>query len=189
MSCKQLDLRVARMSTKNGGLISIRRRHNQVLSQYFSAKYIDTQIKCMFFFTVYKVQLSIPTVLNTMTNENALLISRQLPVANGTGFSKISTEDSLVRYTEVFFWKFYFSFNFAPGTDFQNLLTNGPGKFLHHVLWCPNFRKFWLNGKRPQITLGSSSLSGLLFLSGGPRCKQKQQQRLGLKTIIVCKLL
>ena len=39
----------------------------------------------------------------------------------------------------------------------------------------PNFRKFWLNGKRPQITLGSSSLSGLLFLSGGPRCKQKQQ--------------
>ena len=72
----------------------------------------------MFFFTVYKVQLSIPTVLNTMTNENALLISRQLPVANGTGFSKISTEDSLVRYTEVFFWKFYFSFNFAPGTDF-----------------------------------------------------------------------
>ena len=40
----------------------------------------------------------------------------------------------------------------------------------------PNFRKFWLNGKRPQITLGSSSLSGLLFLSGGPRCKQKQKR-------------
>ena len=42
--CKRLDLRLARMTTSNGGPVSSRRRKNSVLIYYFRAKYIDTQI-------------------------------------------------------------------------------------------------------------------------------------------------
>ena len=57
---------------------------------------------------MYKVQLSIPTVLNTMTNGNALLIFRQLLVANGTEFSKISKKRTTSRGILKFFLGIFF---------------------------------------------------------------------------------
>ena len=44
---KRLDLRVARMTMKNGVPVFRRRRKNSVLKYCFSVKYIDTQIKCI----------------------------------------------------------------------------------------------------------------------------------------------
>ena len=48
---KQLDLCVSRMTTSNGGPVTpvpSKRRKNSVFSYYFSVKYIDTQINCLF---------------------------------------------------------------------------------------------------------------------------------------------
>ena len=41
----ELDLRVARMTTENGGPVSSRRCKRSMLNKYFRAEYIDTQIK------------------------------------------------------------------------------------------------------------------------------------------------
>ena len=48
LPCKQVDLRVARMTTYNGGPVSSRRRKNCVPDYYFRVKYFDTQIKYIF---------------------------------------------------------------------------------------------------------------------------------------------
>ena len=97
---------------------------------------------------------------------------RQLPVANGTAFSKISKkEDNLTRYTQIFesfFPEIFFPFNFAPGNSrifcymvriseiqhFSGFSGNFSGKLLHHLPLFPNFRKFWLNGPKFLIGLG-----------------------------------
>ena len=49
-ACKWLDLRVAQMTTKNGGSVSWRRRESSIHNEYFLAWYIDTFIKHRFFF-------------------------------------------------------------------------------------------------------------------------------------------
>ena len=55
LPCRRLDLRVARMTTSNGGPVSIRRRKIQCPNQHFRAKYIDIQIKCIFFYKVLSI--------------------------------------------------------------------------------------------------------------------------------------
>ena len=89
---------------------------------------------------------------------------RQLPVANGAVFSKISKkEDYLAKYTQIFEFLFpevYFPFNFAPGvfrtfgwmvciSEIQRLSENVPGKFPYHSPPFPNFPKFRSNGRHP----------------------------------------
>ena len=99
----------------------------------------------MFFFTVYEVQLSIPTVLKTMTNDNALFISRQLPVANETRFSKISTEDSLMRYTKVFSGSFIFHSTLLPELISRICWQMVPGNFCSICRWFQIFESFgWM---------------------------------------------
>ena len=46
---QELDLRVARMTTENGGPVSCRRRKKSMLNKYFRAECIDTQIKYIVF--------------------------------------------------------------------------------------------------------------------------------------------
>ena len=53
LPCKQLDLRVARLTMKNGDPVSSRRLKNSVTpNQYFRAKYLDTQIKWVFYMEI-----------------------------------------------------------------------------------------------------------------------------------------
>ena len=77
--------------------------------------------------------------------------------------------DNLARYTQIFenfLTEDFFPFIFAPGIFRYNFWLNGShfanstasgisrnfaGKFLYHLPLFPNFRKFWLNGKRPLI--------------------------------------
>ena len=60
---------------------------------------------------------------------------------------------------------FFFPFSFAPGISrifrwmvrfleieqFSDFLETFPGKILYHLPLFPNFRTFWLNGKRPMF--------------------------------------
>ena len=92
---------------------------------------------------------------------------RQLPVANGTAFPKISKkEDNLTRYTQIF--ETFFPRNFLPIHSrifcymvriseiqhFSGFSGNFSGKLLHHLPLFPNFRKFWLNEPKFLIGLG-----------------------------------
>ena len=93
---------------------------------------------------------------------------QQLPVANGTAFSKISKkEENLASYTirgigllyEVYCFpesflsiqlcSWSFSVEWFPFRKF-NISGNFSGKFLYHLTLFPNFRMFRLNGKRPR---------------------------------------
>ena len=49
LPCKWLDLRVARMTTKNGSSVSWKSPESIVHNEYFFAWYIDTQIKYLLF--------------------------------------------------------------------------------------------------------------------------------------------
>ena len=89
---------------------------------------------------------------------------RQLPQENGTAFSKISKKEAnLATYNQIFEKKFKGSFlsihdqlcsrnfensHFENSTAFRISATFCE-KFLYHLPLFPNFRKFWLNGKRP----------------------------------------
>ena len=98
---------------------------------------------------------------------------RQLPVASGTASSKYSkTEDDLATNTQIFgkfFREIFFPFNFPPGifgwiVCILKILGNFSQKFLYHLPLFPNFRKFWLNGKRfmlPTLILDLLKLSSI----------------------------
>ena len=88
---------------------------------------------------------------------------RQLPLTNGTAFSKISKNmDNLARNTQIFSRKFSFHstlppeflefpvewFAFGNSTAF-GISGKFCGKFLYHLPLFLNFRKFCLNEKRP----------------------------------------
>ena len=104
----------------------------------------------------------------------------QLPVANGTAFSKISKQGvNFARYSQIF--EKFFSRSFlaiplgilTPGIfrifgwivrisgiqQFPEFMETFPGKFLYHLPLFPIFRKFWLNGKRPESAFHSAQNS------------------------------
>ena len=84
---------------------------------------------------------------------------QQLPVASGTASSKYSkTEDDLATNTPNFLSIQLSSRNFRLNClHFENSPVSGVSgnfseKFLYHLPLFPNFRKFWLNGKRSMLT-------------------------------------
>ena len=104
---------------------------------------------------------------------------RQLPVASGTASSKSSkTEDDLATNTQIFgkffpgnflsiqlssrnFWLNCLHFENSPVSGISG---NFSQKFLYHLPLFPNFRKFWLNGKRsmlPTLILDLLKLSSI----------------------------
>ena len=51
---------------------------------------------------------------------------------------------------QFFFLEVFFPVNFAPGeSTVSGISGNFSGKFLYDLPPFPNFRKFWLDGKRP----------------------------------------
>ena len=103
------------------------------------------------------------------SSKTSALNVRQLPVANGTAFSKISKQEvNFARYSQIFEKFFSGSFLSIPlnSWNFENFRLNSShfgnstvpgiygnfsGKFLYHLPLFPIFRK--LNGKRPEKAL------------------------------------
>ena len=103
------------------------------------------------------------------SSKTSALNVRQLPVANGTAFSKISKQEvNFARYSQIFEKFFSGGFLAIPlnSWNFENFRLNSShfgnstvpgiygnfsGKFLYHLPLFPIFRKF--NGKRPERAL------------------------------------
>ena len=113
----------------------------------------------------------------------------QFPIANGTAFPKISKKGTThprrprgqIKGAD-FFPEVFFPCNFATGIsrifgwmvrvsgfqqfpEFWKLFR----EFLYHLPLFPNFRKFWLNGKRPRTTFSDVPLLLEIFRGNKPK--------------------
>ena len=99
------------------------------------------------------------------STKTSALNFQQLPDVSGKAFSKSFTkEDNLARYTKIFngsllsiqlcfrdFWNFRLNSSYFGNSTVSGISENFSETFLYHLPLFLNFRKFWMNGKRPSF--------------------------------------
>ena len=101
-------------------------------------------------------------------------IFRQLPVVNGTAFSKISrtTSRGIPKIFGNFSPEFLeFSVECFAIQQFPEFLETFPGNFCSICRCYANFRKFWFNSKRPRSTCSDVLLLPYIFHRNDPKSR------------------
>ena len=139
---------------------------------------------------MYKVQLSIPTVLNTMTNGNALFIFGQLPVANSMEqhfpkFPKRGQHGKVYRslFSEVYVFHSTLLSELISRICWQMI----PGNFCTMCRCFQILESFgWMESahKLPW----EAPLFQVFFFFLEDHAANRNNSEVGLRTIIVCKL-
>ena len=101
---------------------------------------------------------------------------RQLPVANGTAFSKISKKGTTSRGIPKIFRHgstefLEFSVECFAIQQFPEFLETFPENFCSICRCYANFRKFWFNGKRPRFTCSDVLLLPDIFHRNEPKSR------------------